>query len=152
MRSFRRRKKNEGLSPLRGGDRVNCWRVQNLIAPFLDDELSPSESSSLAQHLEECSPCRELVESVAALPEFPRIQLDADAESALWSEFDRCLASRIAESLELPSRPSARSRRSPLQGDLRIPRSLAAAAAAVVVMLAGWNWMTYERLDRLEAH
>jgi anti-sigma factor RsiW len=128
---------------------VNCWRVQNLIAPFLDDELPDSESSSLADHLERCTPCRELVENVAALPDFPRLELDAEAECALWAEFDRCLASRIAESLETPMRVSDGAR--PEYRDLRVPRSLAAAAAAVVVMLAGWNWMTYERLDRLEA-
>jgi hypothetical protein len=32
-----------------------------------------------------------------------------------------------------------------------VPRSLAAAAIAAVVMLAGWNWTTYQRLDRLES-
>lgn len=129
---------------------MNCWRVQNLIAPFLEDELPSAESESLAEHLEECPPCRDVVEGVAALPDFPRIELDADVQASLWSEFDTCLKARIANSLDAPDIPDV-APVGTLHGDLRVPRGLAAAAVAVVVMLAGWNWMTYERLDRLEA-
>jgi len=130
---------------------VNCWRVQNLIAPFLDDELPGAESEALAEHLEECPPCRDIVEGVAALPDFPRVEVDAEVESTLWSEFDRCLAARIADSLVEPAAAAEATPAGVLQGDLRVPRTLAVAAAAVVVMLVGWNWTTYERLDRLEA-
>ncbi len=129
---------------------MNCWRVQNLIAPFLDDELPTPESEAVAEHLEECPPCRDVIEGCAALPDFPRVELDADVESTLWSEFDRCLASRIAHSLTEPP-PGEVAAGGLMHGDLRVPRTFAAAAAAMVVMLVGWNWMTYERLDRLEA-
>jgi anti-sigma factor RsiW len=131
---------------------MNCWRVQNLIAPLLDNELPAGESEAVADHLEQCPPCRGVVESVAALPEFPQLKLDADIESSLWAEFDRCLAARTADPAEREAgaAPSP-TRFTPLQGDLRVPRSLAAAAIAAVVMLAGWNWTTYQRLDRLES-
>jgi anti-sigma factor RsiW len=79
---------------------MNCWRVQNLIAPLLDNELPAGESEAVADHLEQCPPCRGVVESVAALPEFPQLKLDADIESSLWAEFDRCLAARTADPTE----------------------------------------------------
>ena len=129
---------------------MNCWRVQNLVAPFLDGELPDPESEALAGHLELCPPCRELVEGVAALPEFPQISLDAAVESSLWSEFDRCLAARLMDPSEV-SLSTLGGAQAVLRGDLRVPRTLAAAAAAVVAMLIGWNWTTYDRLEQLEA-
>lgn len=126
---------------------MNCWRVQNLIAPFLDDELPDAESESLAGHLDQCPPCRDLVEGVAALPDFPKFELVSEMATGLWSEFDRCLDARLEASRAEPDIPLVPERST----ELRVHRNLVVAAAAVLVLLAGWNWMTQQRLERLEA-
>ena len=108
---------------------MNCWRVQNLIAPFLDDELPDTESELVVEHLEQCAPCRDLVEGVAALPDLPKIELEADLASGLWSEFDRCLGARL-EAFFFARQRSTLSYSSPSHGHLRWTRSIRGAMPA----------------------
>lgn len=137
---------------------MNCWRVQNLIAPFLDGELPEAERCSIDEHLVECPECRDLVQAVDQLPEFARLAVDQELEERLFDGFDAALRERIEASLSEDEEPG-RYRRvanggfvaALARGELRVPAVLVAAYLGVVVLLAGGIALNYQRVAGLEA-
>ncbi len=134
---------------------MNCWRVGNLIAPFIDDELPDAESDAVATHLEQCDACAESVEAVASLPEFERVAVDPKVEKSLFAEFDRCLAERIRQSL-VPAEDEA-AELAPtgtfgglIRREVRVPVALVAAYAGVALMLGGGIILNYQRVADLQ--
>ena len=143
---------------------MNCWRVQNLVAPFVDGALGQEEQQQINEHLDNCSQCRELVEGVAGLPDLPFPALSPALEGAIFAGFEEQLAARIQSSMvagvdiyghseELdpgltlgqsgPAKPAA-------------PRSsalLMASVAALLLLTAGviWNHRQVERLEEAVA-
>ncbi len=53
--------------------------IEELLSPYLEDELSPEEKKRVEDHLESCSSCSELLsfmrETQASLSDFPEIEL-----------------------------------------------------------------------------
>ncbi|MCO4771239.1 MAG: zf-HC2 domain-containing protein [Deltaproteobacteria bacterium] len=140
---------------------MNCWRIENLIAPFLDNELPDAEAGAMADHLEQCPECSDKVEVVAALPEIVAPDL-SEVSSALMDSFDECLKDRIALSESLfagtsSSEHAAESMAwgvpSPPPAPAARPASatwLAVAAMGLLLALAGWSLFTQQRIDELE--
>jgi len=141
---------------------MNCWRVTNVLAPFLDDELPDAESSAVASHLEDCPACRQQVEAVAALPPIEAPRLAADVEQSLFGEFDRCLKDRIAASISLmepaidvDAPPTAVRRSGPLaallpSSEVRLRPSWVVAYLGVVLMLAAGVALNHAQVQELE--
>lgn len=142
---------------------MNCWRIENLIAPFLDGELPDAEARAVADHLEHCSICAAKVERIAALPDLVPPDLSGTAADLL-DTFADVLQERIALSdslfvgtsvsehaaesmaggMQPPPAPSVATGRSPNT------TWLAVAAAGLMFALAGWSWFTQQRVDELE--
>jgi anti-sigma factor RsiW len=134
---------------------MNCWRVQNLVAPFLDGELPDPESEALAAHLEECPGCADHVEAIAGLPDLPDFRLPPELEEELMTTFDDELAARIARSAEIEERPPnvvpLWSRLGSAVGsEVRMPAPMAGAYLAVVLLLTAGVAMNHQRVQQLE--
>jgi len=143
---------------------MNCWRIQNLVAAFLDGVLCREEEEEITDHLEACSECKSLVEGVAALPDLPYTTLDRDLEDAVFAGFQESLAERIRDSVtdgvgvygheaELDSPLAHQTQRGltlgTLLGSRRSP-ALALSYVAAIAILAGgvvWNYLQVEKLE-----
>ena len=137
---------------------MNCWRVQNLIAPFLDGELPEAEASSLDEHLAECAECRDLVEAVDNLPGFAPLPVDPEVEERLFDGFDVALRERIEASLSEDDEPEEFRRvanggfmAALARGEVKVPALLVAAYMGVVVLLGGGIALNYQRVADLKA-
>ena len=65
---------------------MNCWRIQNLLAPYLDGVLPEAEHDAFIGHLEDCPECERLTADVAALPSFDGLDVAGpDSEAGLIS-------------------------------------------------------------------
>jgi anti-sigma factor RsiW len=135
---------------------VNCWRVENLVAPFLDGDLPEAETESIADHLRSCLACSCLVEELSALPDFPRIAIDPGTEEELMDALTSQIQDRIAspQAETQPRRAAGAAQEgifwSLLRGDLRVPAALAGAYLALVVLLAGGIALNHQRVEALE--
>jgi len=58
---------------------MSCETIEELLSPYLDDELSPEEKKTVEDHLESCPSCSELLsfmrDTRASLADFPEIEL-----------------------------------------------------------------------------
>jgi len=138
---------------------MNCWRIENLIAPFLDGELPSPEAGAIADHLEACPQCTALVERVACLPDICPPEIDPDITDELLLAFDTTLNNPIAasESLRGMDMDVAESSAwgAPTPQVAPPPRSRAttwmtAAAMGLLLALSGWSWVTQQRIEQLE--
>jgi len=140
---------------------MNCWRIENLVAPFLDGELPDAEAGAMADHLEHCAECTSKVEFIAAMPDLVAPDL-ADVAAPLMESFDDCLKERIllSDSLVTGSSVSEHAAESAAWG-VPAPTSapprralastwLAVAALGLLIALAGWSYLTQQRIDSLE--
>ena len=137
---------------------MNCWRVQNLIAPFLDGELPEAERAAVDEHLGECPECHDLVEAVDQLPAFTRLPVDPAVEERLFEGFEAALQERIEASLSEDDEPEELRRVANggfvaafARGEVRVPAVLVAAYLGVVVLLGGGIALNYSRVAGLEA-
>ncbi|MBN94526.1 MAG: hypothetical protein CL928_10700 [Deltaproteobacteria bacterium] len=144
---------------------MNCWRVQNLVAPFLEGLLPSAECTSVEEHLEGCPECQELVSGVAALPDLSPPSIGGVDEAALMDSLQQCIEQSIAESraddflpmgaspLEVDAEPTNRiaARGGARSGPLQISVGLAAAYLAVALLLAGGVVINHLRVRSLEA-
>ncbi len=136
---------------------MNCWRIQNLVAAFLDGVLGREEEEMITQHLESCSECKELVEGVATLPDLPYTTLDKDLEDAVFEGFEDSLARRIRDSVTdgvaIYGHESGFDSAAPAPGGLlgnRRSPALALSYVAAIAILAGgvvWNYVQVEKLE-----
>lgn len=133
---------------------MNCWRVQNLVAPFLEGELPDAECEALGAHLEACPECKELVQSIEALPPLQAPKLPEELESALFDRFDQCLAERLAAGLPSADEPETAGVGAAIsvlaRREVRVPAAFAAAWLGVMVMLAGGVALNHTKVQDLE--
>lgn len=103
-----------------------CERMDGLLAPWVDGEISPGEGAYVEAHLARCPPCR----ARAAAERRIRSLLQSRRAALAAGELPASLSARLAAARPRP-RPRAR----------RV--SLPAAAAAVVALLVG-GWGLHE--------
>ena len=111
-------------------------RALELAAASLDFGLSAADDAAMAEHLEDCEPCRTTVAGLRADAVALRSLVAVDAPGGLRERImDQAAASAIAD---LPS-PAASHRARILRFPTRIPpvAALATAAAVVVAVLGG---------------
>ena len=143
---------------------MNCWRVQNLVAPFLDGLLPGAEAASVEEHLERCPECQDLVGGVASLPPLTSPSVGGADEAALMAALQRQIDQSIEESrvddflalsdggseLHAPSVDGASPRAVAANRPLQISAGLAAAYLAVAMLLAGGVVANHLRVRSLE--
>jgi hypothetical protein len=134
---------------------MNCWRVQNLVVPFLEEELPEAEADAIGDHVAACSTCEELFEAVGSLPPLPKLELEAEVESALFEQFDSQLATRLAQSFATPQATEdldgpRLALASMLRARVRVPAALVGAYFGVVLLLAGGIALNHYRVQGLE--
>ncbi len=66
---------------------MSCERIQELLSPYLDGELAPSERAQVEAHLTGCSDCADLLgrlrTALAAFASFPEVDLSEDLQVRL---------------------------------------------------------------------
>ncbi len=140
---------------------MTCWRIENLLAPFLDGELPEAESGAMADHLEHCEACAEKVETVAAMPDLVPPVL-SEYSAPLMAHFDDRLKQRIASSENLVTGTSVAEHGAeslawgiPSPAVTKPSRSsttlwMATACIGLLIALIGSSWLTQQRIDLLE--
>ncbi len=66
---------------------MECDRMEELISPYLDGDLSTAERQAMEVHLQDCAACRELLgllrEVNASLQTFPELEVNPDLHERL---------------------------------------------------------------------
>ena len=141
---------------------MNCWRIQALLAPFIDGELPEIERAAFGDHLNSCEDCERLVSDVAALPSFEGFALPEDECQRVLEALSDSVQERIAASAptidefgqDLASTKSESQGgllRFLFRGDMHISGVAAAAYVGVVLLLAGGIALNHQRVVDLEA-
>ncbi len=125
---------------------MNCWRTKQLLAAYLDRELSPSEATLVEEHLGVCPECSELKERLDSVPPLDLPRLEPETEQQLWAQLDDALDEAWAAK-EQGHRP-AESIWNTVQGwiqarRLMVPVPVAAMYLLLIVGLTSWNLVTY---------
>ncbi len=126
---------------------MNCWRVQNLLAPFVEGELQDGESRAVAEHIEDCGHCRDAVDAVASIPDLTAPTLPTDHCTRIADALERTVLDRIRSSAPSPNHAI---RKAWWRGEFRVPASVAASLALAFGGLGALHFQTQARLAVLE--
>ena len=74
-----------------------CKKIENLIEPYLDDELSQSKKEKVEQHLGECDSCQMALEALKLQGGLLREEIEAEAEKVDFTGFEDRVFQRIRE-------------------------------------------------------
>jgi len=139
---------------------MNCWRIQNLLAPYLDGVLPEVEAEAFASHLGDCPECEKIVADVAALPSFEALDISEADSTRVLDALSQTIADRIAaaaptideDGRSLPLDGSTNSLLYFLrQGEIKVSGAAAAAYVAAVLLLAAGIGLNHQRVVDLEA-
>jgi predicted anti-sigma-YlaC factor YlaD len=68
---------------------MKCEKIEELLSPYLENELSPEEKKLVQEHLESCKSCRILFSSLAeakrSLSDFPQLEVSRSLLDRLYS-------------------------------------------------------------------
>jgi anti-sigma factor RsiW len=76
---------------------MDCRTAEDLMAGFIDDELSPGHHALLEEHLQQCHTCAKLLGQLAAQPLAPPAMPPMGEE--FWEKMDRVLDDEIEQTL-----------------------------------------------------
>jgi len=139
---------------------MNCWRIQNLLAPYLDGVLSDPEHEAFEAHVGDCPECTQIVEDVSALPSFEALDIDPRDSERVLDSLSETIAARIAAAAPNISEdgralPAAEENHGLFhflsRGEVRISGAAAAAYAAAVLLLAAGIGLNHQRVVDLES-
>ena len=67
---------------------MECERIEELLSPYLEEELSPEDRQSVERHLSSCPDCTELLsfmkEANSALTAFPEVEVSKSLRNRLY--------------------------------------------------------------------
>ncbi|MGD2246578.1 MAG: zf-HC2 domain-containing protein [Candidatus Aminicenantes bacterium] len=67
---------------------MECDRIEELLSPYLEDELSPKDRQSVEQHLNSCTDCADLLsflrDTNEALTAFPEVEISENLKNRLY--------------------------------------------------------------------
>ena len=109
---------------------MKCEDAQENLYEYLDGSLSPSETASLRQHLEECATCRQVVQREMDFARSTSSRLERAVDEVRLEPHAR---RRIVQAVEKKLAHSGR--RSELSSWLRIAWGFAAALALLAVII-----------------
>lgn len=132
---------------------MDCDTLQELLVPFLEGELSPSEQELAEDHLTACARCSDLASRIssqdaalASLPPEPDPRL---SDAAFWGPMTAAVDAAWDARAQAPDGPAAAPE--PPRRELRVtPVGLTAYAAALLLALA-WGWSNHRDAERATA-
>lgn len=98
----------------------SCKNIEEMLVDYLDGQLSPRDSSMVAEHLAQCEHCRNMLDG---------LQKSLELAGVIWSD--------AHAEIENISIPSAKSRR------IQWSRYAAVAAGILIVAAASVVWRTH---------
>jgi anti-sigma factor RsiW len=84
----------------------SCKKIQQLVGPYLDEELSRSGKEKVERHLHSCESCRLTIEAFRLQGGLLREQMEHEADQVDFTGFEDRVLERIRE--EKPLSPAAR--------------------------------------------
>jgi anti-sigma factor RsiW len=139
---------------------MNCWRIQNLLAPYLDGVLPGIEHEAFAKHLGDCPDCERIVADIAALPSFEALDISGEDSALVLDALGQTIAERIAAAApsireDGSNLPGAEAGGSVLHflrnGEVRVTGAAAAAYVAAVLLLAAGIGLNHQHVVDLES-
>lgn len=68
---------------------MKCEKIEELLSPYLEDDLSPAEKKAVEEHLKTCQSCSDLLsflaESQESLADFPQLEVSEDLLDRLFT-------------------------------------------------------------------
>ena len=68
---------------------MNCEKIEELLSPYLEDELSPEEKKEVEKHLRTCKGCSELIsfmtEAKVSLADIPQLDVSENLLDRLYA-------------------------------------------------------------------
>lgn len=87
---------------------MKCETIEELLSPYLDDELSPGEKNEVERHLKTCKSCSDLLcflrETKESLADFPQLEVSENLLDSLYAIPSK--KKRFKLSLDFLLRPS----------------------------------------------
>ncbi len=99
-----------------------CEDIEKMLIDYADGQLSPSDSSMVAEHLATCEHCRKMLD---------RLQKSLELAGVIWAD-----AHAETENIRIPTTKTRK---------IRWPRYAAIAASILVVATASVVWHTFTR-------
>ena len=135
---------------------MNCWRTRQLLAAYLDGELSPSETELIDEHVRVCPECAELKERIAAIPPLELPRLEPNVEADVWARMDDALEAAWERNERQVEPGWTGAALAGLRGWLRrgrvaVPVPVAAVYITIVLGLTGVNLVTFQQVRDLSA-
>lgn len=75
----------------------SCKKIEHLIEPYLDDELSKSNKEQVERHLHECDSCQITLEALKLQGGLLREEIEAETDKVDFSGFEDRVFQRIRE-------------------------------------------------------
>jgi len=126
-----------------------CAEFENAIADFVDDALDERRRAMLERHVEQCTPCRELVGNLLAIRQAARQLTPLTPPVSLWARIEGAI--RGAGTPAAPVLLTGRRSRATWTITVADPQTrrfataaalLLAAGAAVAIAVIGWRALT----------
>ncbi len=111
---------------------MDCKDLRDRLAPLLDGELTADEERQVAQHLESCAACLDLVDRLSVVP-LPPVASGAPHAPEFWNSMDRVLEEEAGRPLPTMARTKAW-----VQGEVRLSRGM--ALGYLLLLLAAFTW------------
>jgi len=126
----------------------NCEQTLELLkGGYLDNELEPPEMQEINLHLETCPACRAAKENLSAIARALRAAPRANPPEIIWPR----IAAEISRERVAHEWPPGNVRSRQIHYFTRRVRFTLAAAAALVIIAAGFQWTLSQRGEEMSA-
>lgn len=112
----------------------NCENIQELLGPYIDNELDTTKVEQVKMHLTECAACRELLTAYESIDDLTTKAYDYDPGEEYWDTFNLRLHQRMERRAARPAEASGLS--SVLTRLFTLPVMRVAVVVAPVVLVA----------------
>ena len=128
---------------------MDCTDITDRLAPFLDGELSPGETTLVETHLDHCEACQDRCDAMGA-QEFGGVVRIAGAEHPeFWARLDGAVDEAWAHRERAAPPPQ---RRGPRSGRVEVRLTTLLLYAAGLALTLAWGAGQWVRADRAEAN
>lgn len=127
---------------------MDCTDIADRLAPFIEGELSPGETTLVETHLDHCVPCQARCEAMADQDFGGVVRIAGSEHPAFWARLDQAVDQAWTQrehSAAPPPRDSLRS------GRVELRRTTLLLYAAGLALTMAWGAGQWVRADRAEA-
>jgi anti-sigma factor RsiW len=127
---------------------MDCTDIADRLAPFLDGELSPGETTLVGTHLDHCVPCQARCEAMAEQDFGGVVRIAGSEHPEFWARLDETVDHAWAQRERAPS-PPPRTSLSRRRIEVRLTTLLLYAAGLALTL--AWGAGQWVRADRAVA-